>query len=362
MIKIGLVKYKAAEAQLLDLFRISFGYDMPLELWNWKHCKYYINSGEPEVVVATDNDRIIGARPFLFVEMWLGNKRVFAAQHCDTMVHPEYRSQGIFNQMGQYSIQYLKENGCALSYGFPGPMSRAGFLKQGWKIVGPRESIFQITRPRDVFSLKLKSSLIGVLAGSLYQVFSGVKTGEFAALSPSFHVSLSDHFIKGLEEVDSLRDKKTIDLFRSENFLRWRFDSHPSYRYKYVIASREGKLYGYAVIRVLREGAGLTKGMIVDYLIKNYDKVCFQVLLHSCLKEFEKSGCHIIYLWMLNEFNPLRELFKSSGFKSSFRFPYKRFYRYEYLDVISIQEPAAGDIDIYDKENWRVSGAFHDSN
>ena len=87
---------------------------MTPELWTWKHTSNYITSADPEVIVAKDNNRIVGARPFLFIDMWLGNKKVIAAQHCDTMVHPEYRRHGLFNLMGQFSLRYLKENGCAI--------------------------------------------------------------------------------------------------------------------------------------------------------------------------------------------------------------------------------------------------------
>jgi GNAT superfamily N-acetyltransferase len=331
---------------------------MTLEHWNWKHQEYL---GRPDIIVAMDKDRIVGARPFMFVELRLGNKKVNAAQHTDTMVDPEYQGKGIFNRMGQFSIRYLKDSGYALSYGFPNRLSRAGFQKQGWRIVGPTESMYRLIKPRNVMTHKLKSSFLGDVTGLLYGAIFRIKTRDTTGLSRSFQVSVFDRFNEGLNEVDILRDERAIDLVRSESFLRWRFDDNPLFKYKYVAITKQGKLKGYAVIRTVTEDSELTRGLIIDYLVKNYDADCFQFLLNVCLNEFEKEGCDIVYVWMVSESNPLRALFKRSGFKSSLKISYNKLLSYDYIDAISIGESAAGSVDIYDKENWRVSYAFSDT-
>lgn len=131
MVEIKLAKHSAEKRKLLDLFQASFGQVMSTELWDWKYLQNPLASADAEVIVAMDNGRIVGARPFWFAEIWLGNKRVKTAQHCDTMVHPDYQGKGIFNRMGRFAIQHLKDNGYALSYGFPAPISRPGFFVTG---------------------------------------------------------------------------------------------------------------------------------------------------------------------------------------------------------------------------------------
>ena len=81
---------------------------------------------------------------------------------------PEHQNKGIFNRMGQFAIQYLKENDYALSYGFPAPMSRSGFLKQGWRIVAETETIFRAVHPQKLISYKLRSKLL--VSGLYYQL------------------------------------------------------------------------------------------------------------------------------------------------------------------------------------------------
>jgi len=130
MVEIRLVKHSQGMEQLTNLFRLCFNNeDMTAKIWDWKYLQNPLS--DPEVIVAVDNGRIVGARPFWFVEMWLGDEKVKTAQHCDTMVHPDYRGKVIFNQMGQFAVRYLKDNDYALSYGFPGPMSRPGFFVAG---------------------------------------------------------------------------------------------------------------------------------------------------------------------------------------------------------------------------------------
>ncbi len=302
----------------------------------------------------------MGARPFLLTEMWLADKKLKTAQHCDTMVHPEYRNKGIFNRMGQFAIQYLKKNGYALSYGFPAPMSRPGFLKQGWRIVAQTETMFRAVHPQKLISSKLRSRLLGNGLGFFYNKLLNTKTVETSQPSGSFQIEAFDHFTDELKEIDTLRDELVIHLVRSESYLQWRFDWHPDYNYKYITVKRDKKLRGYAVISVQKERSGLVQGIIVDYLIKNRDTTCIRLLINRCLDELEKAECDIVLIWAFSEPKLREQLVKHFGFKSSLKFPYKKVFGYRYLDAILIDEQVAKRVNIYDKDNWRVTYALRD--
>ena len=118
---------------------------------------------------------------------------------------------------------------------------------------------------------------------------------------------------------------------------------------------------GYAVISARREESRFEQGLLVDYLVKNNDATCFRLLLDKCLTELRKLDCDYAYVWSVSKSNPIRELFRRSGFKSSLAFLYNRLYPYGHLDAILIQDQMADHVDIYDKENWRVSYAFSDT-
>jgi predicted N-acetyltransferase YhbS len=358
MVEIRLVKHSEEKERLVDLYRAAFGRNKTAELWDWKYIQNPLAPADPEVIVALDNGKIVGARPFVIAEIWLGNEKVRAAQHSDTMVHPEHQGKGIFNRMGQFAIKYLKESGYALSYGFANPKSRPGFLKQGYRIVTPMETMFRAVNPQKLMSYKLGNKFLGSGLGFLYDKLLNVKTTETFQPSPPFQVEVFDQFNHELREIDTLRDESLIDLVRSESYLRWLFDGRPGRDYRYIIAKRDGILRGYTVVSVEVKRRGLVYGYIVDHLVKDRDTACFRALINKCLNELQKSKCDIVIIWTFCEPVLRKELLKHLGCKSTLLFPYNRFFRHEYLDAIRIDEQVAAGVNIYAKQNWRVTYAY----
>jgi GNAT superfamily N-acetyltransferase len=361
MIEIKLVKHLDKRGQLIDLFGLSFGHDTSNEMWNWKYIQNPQAVDDHELVVALDNDKIIGARPFLIIEMWINNNKVRTAQHCDTMVHPEYRNQGIFNRMGQLAIQYLKETGYTLSYGLPNAMSRPGFLKQGYKIVAPTEILFRITNPNKFFRYKLHNEIIGTGLGFIYSMISGAgRDKDIYHSSSSYEIEICDQVTNQFHDLDDLRDKSVIDLVRSKNNLQWRFDRHPKHKYQYILIKRGEVLEGYAVVSIQKLSENITTGILIDYLVRNRDAKCGQILLSKSLEVLEQLGCDIVITWACNEPSLRNSLLDDFGFKSSFKFPYNKFAEIRYLDALLIDNKIANIKDIYEEESWRVTPAFHD--
>jgi len=361
MVEIRLVKHSEEKERLVDLFQASFGLNMPAELWDWKYIQNPLAPVDPEVIVALDNGKIVGARPFRLAEMWLGNEKVRVAQHGDTMVHPEHQRKGIFSQMGQFAIKYLKENGYALSYGFANPKSRPGFLKQGYRIVAQREVMFRAFNPQKVISHVLGNKVLGSGLGLFYDKVLNIKTTETVQPSTSFQIEVFDQFNDELKGIDTLRDESLIDLVRSESYLRWFFDQRPTRSYRYIVAKRDGTLWGYTVVGVKEKRDGLVCGYIVDHLVKDRDIACFQALINRALSELGKSKSDIVIMWALGEPVIRKELLKHLGFKSTLLFPYNRLLTHGYLDAIRIDDRVAAEVNIYDKENWRITYAYSDT-
>ncbi len=361
MVEIRLVKHLEEIEQLVDLFRVSFNLNMSPELWHWKYIQTPFVSDAPEVVTAIDNSKIVGARPFQAIRVWLDDERIKTAQHCDTMVHPEYRNRGIFNRMNQFAIRYLKENDYILSYGFPALMSRSGFLKQGWRVVAPTEVLFRVVHPQKLITQVLQNKFLDKGLGLFCDKFLNTRITEALQMSSSFQVEVFDQFTEELKDIDSLRDKLVIDLVRDEEDLQWRFDCHPEHSYKYVLAKRNDELWGYFVISIQEQANGLVYGMIVDYLVKGKDITCFRILASRSLTELEKSGCDMIVIWVFSEPKFRGELLRNFNFKSSIKFPYNRFFTYGYLDALLLDEQRAERTNIYDKNKWRITYAYSDN-
>jgi len=284
MYKIEIVKHKEKKEELIRLFKISFCHSISPEFWDWKYIQNPWVSDNSEVVVTMNNGEIVGARPFLSFEMWIKDEKVKVAQPCDTMVHPKHRRKGIFSRMNQFTIEYLKKNGYAFFYNFPGSMSLPGYLKQGWKIVSTTEFLFRVINPQKVISYKLGNKVLGEKLGLFYATLLNTKERKHP-LCNSFDVIISDQFIPELQDLDALRDKFSINIVRSESYIKWRFDKHPEYTYKYIVAKRAKSLWGYAVVSVREQDNGLIYGMIMDYLVRNNNIDCLRVIIGKCIKK-----------------------------------------------------------------------------
>jgi GNAT superfamily N-acetyltransferase len=359
LVEIKLVGHREEIEQLVDLFRVSFGQEMPAGLWEWKYIANPFASYISEVVVAADNGKIVGARPFLPVELWIQNERVIAAEHCDTMVRPEYRNMGLFNRMGLAAGDYLKERHISLSFGFPGPMSRSGFLKQGYRKVVPTEILFYPLDIGKIIALRFPR-LKGLRAvGSLLGNIGKWKIPASQPDTGGYQLEIQEQYNADLEHLDGFRNPGAIEFVRSEQGLRWRFDQHPEHRYKYVLAKKGGKLSGYAVISVQKQSNDLIYGMVVDYLINNGDVGCFHVIMDRAMMELAKTDCHLITVWAFNAPPYRRDLISRLGFISTAGFPFNRFIDHGYFDVLALDDRFTN-LDVYHQDIWRITYAFPD--
>ncbi len=343
MIEIRTLKYAEEIDQLADLFALVFKVKITTETiarsWRWRYIQNPLAGSMPEITVALDGSKIVGARPFMLNELWLGNKKVIAAQHCDTMVHPDYRRQGIFNRMGQYSVDYLSEHGCALSYGFPGPMSRKGFASQGYRKLMDTEILFRFINPVEVMISKLKK----------YPPDDAMQ---------NYHVEVSERCSAELDALDSFRKPNLIDMVRSCDNLHWRFDLSVRRKYSYIMAKKGDSLAGYAVISRQQQQGGVMAGLVIDCVIKDNDTGCFEALLSRAMQEFAHSACHIVATWAFSDSELRRIFMQKFGFRSSLKSPYSRFIAPGYMDLLLIDKNIADTLDVYDSTNWRVTYAY----
>jgi hypothetical protein len=359
MIDIKLVEHARVVEQLVNLFRVSFGRDRSIEHWEWKYLKNPLAAVAPEVIVAVDHDVIVGARPFFMTELWLGQTRIMAAEHADTMVHPGYRNQGIFNRMGKAAIEYLKNKRVDLSFGFPGEMSRPGFLHQGYRIVVPTVFLFRPIHTQKIITQRLNNKFLGRSIGFGYDhIFNPCHRLLPGTSGLSFE--LYEHATAALNELDALRRYSVIELVRSESYLRWRFDSHPDNSYRYVVAKKDGVFGGYAVISVQDQPNKERRGMLMDYVVRDGDADGLRSLVAECVNQIQQTGCDIIVTWDSGEPGFRQALTNYNGLKSSSGFPYNRFIGQGYMEALLLNNDLANQIDIYAAASWKVTYAYLD--
>jgi GNAT superfamily N-acetyltransferase len=358
MTEVRIFEHAEILEDLIELYKIVFGRTMTRELWEWMYIKNPLNPPEAKIVAAVDNGQVIGARPLMFFELWIKGRKVKAAQPSSTMVHPEYRRQGIFTRMNQLAIEYLKENGYAsVIYNFPGPMSKPGYLKQGWKLVAQIGSLIKILNAAPLFSYKLHNKLIGFPLGLVYTIFSRIKMKD-SIENEYIKSRLYNSYNEEFNFVDSWADKTKICLVRSPEFLKWRFAEHPIYKYKYLFLYKNDEAIGFMVLNTKPRPYGLI-GEIIDYAVRNDEY--FGHLVSEGLKELFKLGCVYVSIWETGLTNYDDLLKNKLRFKSSRNFPLNRHFKDTSFVVRVIEDKLLEGIDLFDPQNWIITSAFHDS-
>ena len=369
MVKIQTVSHRENIDELVNLVDLSFGSKMPKEFWEWK---YILNPfGQKDLtVVATENGKIIGARPYIPFQMWVNNAKVKTLNGGDGMVHPDYQRRGIFTKMTQFAFEYYTKSGYSFMIGFPNQKSAPGGIKVGYKILSNVETLFYPVNPGKLISTKLYIKFLPDIMGFLYKTL-------FLSM-PKLDVSSEEYEIKNFSryndeiiDIDELRDKSSIDIVRSEDYLKWRFDQHPKFNYEYIIAKKNDQICGYAVISKQKRSNGIVNGRIIDYLIKDNDINCFKAIINKCVVKLLE--CDNILIWAFTNPDLRRVLIKDYNFKSSIDFPrasgaFKSFINYPYtklkkrtlLIVKELNKLPPGSPDVFDKKNYRFTLIYPD--
>ncbi len=192
---------------VLDTMRAALGETALLrrtpEQWNWKHT---LNPfGRSIVLVAVDDDRIAAVRAFMRWRLTTPDGgELSCARAVDTAVHPDYQRQGLFRRLNGAAIEAARDDGVDLIFNTPNSQSRPGYLKQGWRDVGP----------------------IGVMIRPSPRIF---------AKHPSDELPDADAILPGAGPAVDLNgvDREPLGLrtVRSEEYRRWRFEQHPTATY-----------------------------------------------------------------------------------------------------------------------------------
>lgn len=103
-------------------------------IWRYKHIDNPF--GKSLVLIAIQNEIIIGVRAFMRWNWQLGDKNFTAFRAVDTATDPDHQGKGIFKKLTLKAIEIGAQNGDNFVFNTPNDQSRPGYLKMGWEIVG----------------------------------------------------------------------------------------------------------------------------------------------------------------------------------------------------------------------------------
>jgi GNAT superfamily N-acetyltransferase len=192
---------------VLGLLRTALG-EPPLlkrtpELFAWKH--FDNPFGRSVAIVAESGHQLVGLRAFMRWDLvTVGGSVIRCVRAVDTATHPDFQRRGIFQRLTEEALELAVAVGVDLVFNTPNEKSGAGYLKMGWREVGP----------------------VGVMVRPSTRILTRARgeRGEDPRLFIDHPVPASDLDILDREPV-GLRTPRT------DGYLRWRFASHPTARY-----------------------------------------------------------------------------------------------------------------------------------
>jgi hypothetical protein len=193
--------------------------------------------------------RIVGFRTFLRWELEGPAGLVRAVRAVDTATHPDYQRRGIFSQLTRVALEELAAEGVDLVFNTPNDRSGPGYLKLGWRRLGPVAVSCRPTSP-----------------GALVRIAGARQAAERWSLPldaglPAPEV-LADPAVEAL--VASLSAPPGLCTPRTPAFLAWRYGFEPLH-YRAVLA---GDLPGdgFALFRARRRGRAV-EGTLCDAVV-----------------------------------------------------------------------------------------------
>jgi GNAT superfamily N-acetyltransferase len=122
---------------IVELLKLSLGESlMPKSeaFWRWKHMDNPF--GKSPVLLAYDNEKLIGVRAFMRWEWTRGGETIKAVRAVDTATHPQYQGQGIFRKLTLQLVEQCQAEGVQFIFNSPNKISKPGYLKMGWETLG----------------------------------------------------------------------------------------------------------------------------------------------------------------------------------------------------------------------------------
>jgi predicted N-acetyltransferase YhbS len=188
------------------------------EVWRYKHIDNPF--GESLVLVALEQDRIIGVRAFMRWQWQKENQIYSAFRAVDTATHPEHQGKGIFKKLTLRAWEIAKEQGDHFVFNTPNEQSKPGYLKMGWEEV-------------DKLEIQLAPS------NPLYW--------KFKAKAPNYkiHRNSNKENLKALL-ISAHNRKMGGGMFtpKTPEYLSWRFERNPLQQY-HVLQEADYYIAGY---------------------------------------------------------------------------------------------------------------------
>jgi GNAT superfamily N-acetyltransferase len=270
--------------------------------WRWE---YRTPGREALVVLAFDEDQIVGAFHLTPRTMSLDDKQRTMVLLQDLGVDAEYRRHGVFVKMATFAIQEAIRRGWDVTYSLPNQRSYPGFIKKlGYTHVA---SIPVQISPLNIGTALGKRLPLGGLWKAVYTPFGWAMQKVFSVKGDGT-IRRIERFTPDVDPLGSAFVGVTgAGCIRDSDFLNWRFIDKPGSLYEAYGWYVNNTLRAYTVTRSMQM-FGLDCILLMDFAGAQADLL---PLLSECMQIAYKRGIAIAVTMGLH---PVLRSLKQLGF------------------------------------------------
>jgi GNAT superfamily N-acetyltransferase len=255
---------------ILDLLSVSLGEAKGIRTeayWRWKHQRNPF--GVSPVLLALEDDRLIGLRAFMRWRFRYQGNAIQAYRAVDTATHPDHQGKGIFTKLTLSLIDKLMPGEPSVIFNTPNKKSLPGYIKMGWKPAGKTRLYVR------VYPL----NLLRHLAGSSASTLSGnmILPGE---LEPIF--------------TEWTRTNENLVLSDySPGYLRWRYQDIPGIAYRVKLLDEHSHRLA-LIYRLKKSGRVLELRLTEIFWSGSLKPSLLRKAIHELAEEFTPDAITIL--------------------------------------------------------------------
>lgn len=261
------------------------------EKWfDWKYVENPATEHVP-IVVATDGDELVGARPCVPFRMRISDHTVSAIRFGDTMVDVDHRRRGLFTKMTRRMIQYYAALEPSFGFNHPNDFSLPGYRQMGGRVIGQFPVAYRIQNP----SALLAGRLTGPVARGVSMTTPLTRAyldGRERLVEIESGISVTREDTVPVETLTALYDVNPPDGIHAErtlSFYEWRFQN-PRWQYTTYVARRENPVA--AIVTGTQQLGGATVTTLTETvpMAGNADRgPAFSALIERILEDTDDS-------------------------------------------------------------------------
>lgn len=280
------------------LFKKVFNKDIDSKYLKWK------NHNNPagnsiECLAVNDKKDVVGYLCYWKSKVKLGSSEGTAFQSVDTMVHTDYRRQGIFETLSKEGLKSMVEQDGLFNYRFPNSAALKASQKLGTVKVCeiPRYIRFLDNKGANFVSKnRLIQIPVIIFAAINNLMFPTFKSKGYKGYAVKSIECFANEFNKLWEEQ---KQRYPIAITRNSVHLNWRYRELPGYKCYAVYKNKI--LKGYIILSVEEKkvnGRWLRLGHIVD-IFCDEDPRALKTLIFSGVRYLKQKNSNAVSIWML---------------------------------------------------------------